>query len=296
MKRALVICIFLGAMTALEAVQPFVLLGKINKSIDQLTAEITKELIQHDFEILGMYHPDKNPGLCVIVFSCDEQTSLATSAKDKGAFGAVLKIGLIQQNGFTKVTLLNPHYIKDAYLINDANQYEINNITKVVEDMAKDALQSFIVDSVCYGDSIDEESLQSYHFLPAMARFNDVVELNEFDNFELATKIVKGNILSGGENVELVYELCFKDKEVAVLGVALNDDAIESKLLDLWGNEGIASMPLEICIQGNKAYILNGHFRIPVFKTDISRFKLFKIMGLSAEIKSSMKEIARNDN
>ncbi len=281
---------------SIGAVQPYYKIGHSNKSVPELTAEVTKLLLGHEFEVLGMYHPNRDNNLCVIVFSCDELTSMATAVTDKGAFGSTLKIGLIREGDRTEITMLNPYYIKHAYFNESANRHEAIKMTAMTDSLVKEALSPLAVDSKYYGRDIPEEELNEYHFMPTMPRYKNVIELNEYDEFLEAVATIKSNLLKGTGDCELVYELLFEDKEIAVLGVAFHGkDNPEREMLELMGAGCISSLPIEILVQGHKAYILNGRFRIPLFKSDLSILKIFKVVGISSDINSCAKKIAEWD-
>ncbi|WP_075590701.1 hypothetical protein [Labilibacter marinus] len=293
MKRVFITILFLGMFFSTWAVRPYFRIGQSHESVHDLTAEVTKLLLGHDFEVLGMYHPNDDKDLCVIVFTCDQMTSMATSVADKGAFGAALKVGLVgHDNGMTDITLLNPHYIKQAYFSTNTNRYEAVKMTAVTDSLIKEALSPLVSDSTYYGKDIPKEELWEYHFMPTMAKYEDTVELNEFSEYLEAIATIKTNLLKGVECCELVYELTFDDKEIAIFGVSFNgEEDIEKELIELLGIDCITSMPLEILVQGNKAFILNGRYRIPVFKTDLSRSKVLKIFDIASDVKSCLKTV-----
>ncbi|TLX76494.1 hypothetical protein E9993_06285 [Labilibacter sediminis] len=293
MKRVGVSILFLFVFYSVWCIRPYYKLAELNKSIDLAATEITNCLLKHNFEVLGEYNPAAKSELKVIVFTCDELTSLATGVSDKGAFGATLKVGLIQEGNKTLVTLINPCYFSHAYFINEANTDEVDMMTHRIDSLVSSALLPLSSSKEYYGKDIPKDELKKYRFLPYMADYEDVVELAEYDEYLDAVASVKKNILKGVDDSKLIYELAFDDKEICVFGIAFNgENVLENQLIDLLGYHCVTSFPLEVLIQGNKAYILNGKYRIPLYKSDISRLKLFKIMSLSSEIKGCMENIA----
>ena len=294
MKRVISTIVFLYLVISIGAVQPYYSLGQLDKSIKEVTAQLTKLLLANNLDVLGIHHPNNNENLCVITFTCDEVTSIATSVKDKGAFGAVLKIGLIGKGESTEVTMLNPFYIKQAYLSKNTNKYETKKMTARAESKVMLALNPLVKKMTKYGRDIPKEDLWSYHFLPLMARYEDVVELNEFDTYLEAVTIIKANLLKQIEECELVYELGFSDKEISLFGVAFHGkNNPDEQMLKLMGHRCISSLPIEILVQGNKAFILNGNYRIPLYKSDLNRSKFFKVFKTTSDIKSRLKKVAK---
>ncbi len=276
------------------AVKPFYNFGLYQKPIHYLRSELTKALLENNFEIVGMFNPASEDSLDVIVFTCDELTSLATGVTDKGAFGATLKIGLIGMGDHTLITMLNPNYFIHAYFNCNANIESVNYICSKVDSLCMNALSGFSIYPEEYGFDVSLNELKDYHFLPTMAKFSDVVELQEYDEYLEAVSTIKFNILNGVDGSELIYELSFEDKEIAVFGVSFTrEENIEDELLEFIGAKCISSLPMEIVVQGNKAYILNPKYRIPLYKPEISITKLFRIISISSEIKECMRNIAK---
>ncbi len=292
MIRSFYVIVLLVICVDLMAIKPYYNFGIYNKSVETLRGEVKNVLIGGGFDVIGMYSPGYTDSLSVIVFTCDELTSLATGVSNKGTFGATMKIGLIGEGYKTKITMLNPFYFLTAYFNETANQDAITYITHKVDSLAKDALSAFSKYPIEYGVDVDQNELRNYRFLPLMASFDDVVKLKEFDDFTEAVRKVKYNLLKKVEGSEMVYELNFHDKEVAIFGVSFGKkQKIESDLLHFMGNNYLSSLPIEILIQDNKAYILNPKYRIPVYKPELSLRKYFKISGLSSDIKTLTKDV-----
>ncbi len=274
------------------AIKPYYNFGIYNKSVETLRGEVRNVLQGSGFDVIGMYSPGSTDSLSVIVFTCDELTSLATGVSNKGTFGSTMKIGLIGVGDKTKITMLNPFYFLTAYFNETANEEAITYITNKVDSLAKDALSVFSEYPIEYGVDIEQNELRNYRFLPLMAGFDDVIKLKEFDDFSEAVRKVKYNLLKKVEGSEMVYELNFHDKEVAIFGVSFGKkQRIERDLLHFIGNNYLSSLPIEILIQDNKVYILNPKYRIPVYKPELSLNKYFKITGFSSDIKSVTKDI-----
>lgn len=236
MKRFFITVVLMGFVLSIKATQPYYWMGESNKTVSILTAEVTKLLLKSDFEVLGMYHPDGNKTLGVIVFTCDELTSMATSVADKGAFGAMLKIGFIGKGNTTNITFLNPYYISHAYFGKGTNKLEALKMTAVTDSLVKKALWPLLTKMEYYGRDIPNEELKNYQFLPTMPRYEDVIELREFDEYLEAVATIKTNLLKGIDNSQLVYELAFHDKEITVFGVSFTgDNNPDKKMLDLMG-------------------------------------------------------------
>lgn len=292
MKRFFTTIVLIVFVLSIKAIQPYYWMGESNKTVGVLTAEVTKLLLKSDFEVLGMYHPDGNKNLGVIVFTCDELTSMATSVADKGAFGAMLKIGFISKGNTTNITLLNPYYVNQAYFGRGTNKDEALEMTSLTDSLVKKALLPLLTKMEYYGRDIPNEELKDYQFLPTMPHYEDVIELNEFDEYLEAVATIKNNLLKGLAKSQLVYELAFHDKEITVFGVSFNGkNNLDKQMIDLMGVDCITSMPVEILVQGNKAYMLSGRYRIPLFNSSLRITKIFKIMGLSSDMNSRMENI-----
>ncbi len=287
--------LFLFVCMDLMAIKPFYNFGIYNKSVETLREEVERDLVEEGFDVIGVYNPGYSDSLSVVVFTCDELTSLATGISNKSSFGSTMKIGLIGEGERTKITMLNPFYFVAAYFQGNANEDAIRFVTNRVDSLAKRALSGFSKFPIEYGIDVACEELRNYHFLPTMARFDDFVQLKEFSDYADAVRIVKSNLIKKVEGSEMVYELNFRDKEVALFGVSFGQNRkVENELLNFLGVNYLSSLPIEILVQDNKVFILNPKYRIPVFKPEVSIKKYFKLSGLSSEIKNLANEIVSN--
>ena len=296
MKRVIVSTICMMLFLLASAVKPYCLIGESSKTVHQLTAEVTQLLMESDFEVLGLYHPNNDKNLCVVVFTCDELSSMATSVTDKGAFGTTLKVGLIGRGDKTDVTFLNPHYLKHAYFGTNTNRDEVLKMTAITDSLVKEALRPLGNHPVYYGADMEVDELKTYRFLPFLPKYHDVVVLNEYDDYDHAVDTIKDKLLQGRDHCELVYELAFDDKEISILGVAFyGENNPDEEMLAFMGVDCVASMPIEILVQGDKAYMLDGRYRIPLFKSDLNRWKVFRLTGIASDMKDCVKELILAD-
>jgi len=164
-------------------------------------------------------------------------------------------------------------------------------MTSKIDSLALNAMEYFSDTPIMYGYDLSVTDINNYRFLPTMARFEDVVELGVFDEFIEATTVIRQNIVAEGSVVELAYEMCFEDKEIAVFGVTFKNN-LEGELLDFVGVNNLSALPFEILIQDNIAYMLSPKYRIPLYKPDISSFKLLKLMSFSSEIKDALYKVS----
>ncbi len=294
--KYLTVCLLLNLVCiTISAVKPFYGFGTFNVSVRNMTTEVTKTLVNNGFEVLGMFSPSHNDSLSVIVFTCDELTSMATGISNKAAFGSTLRIGIIGNDKFSTISMLNPYYFVNAYYNSKANSEEVEYMTSRIDSLALNAMTGFSENPSMYGYDLSVEELNNYRFLPTMARFDDVVELGVFDEYLEAATIIRQNIMSEESGVELAYEMCFEDKEIAVFGVTFKND-LENELLSFVGINSLSTLPFEILIQDNVAYMLSPKFRIPLYKPDISSLKLLKIMSFSSEIKDAFLKVSELNN
>ncbi|MCW3804957.1 hypothetical protein [Plebeiibacterium marinum] len=295
--RVLIILFFIAFQVLVYGIKPFYRFGYYNKTVTELTSDITKALLANNFQILGMYNPANSDSLKVIVFTCDELTSMATGIGDKTAFGSTMRIGIIGNGHGSSITMLNPDYFIKAFFNSKVNTEEVEFMTSKIDSMALDALSGFSESPVMYGHDMSVGELSDYRFLPTMARFSDVVKFEGFDEYLEAYTVVRQNIMNGAANLKLVYELSFEDKEIAVLGISFGSDVgLEKDILEMVGVECLPSLPIEILIQDNMVYILNPKYRIPLYCPELSSFKLLKIMGISSDIKGCVEDVAYSED
>ncbi len=150
--------------------------------------------------------------------SNDVLKNISLKFKDRGALGAVLRLGFVEKDGKTTVSFVNPYYMFYAYW---GKQMDGNEQT--VNAMAESILKVFRTDGVlsAFGGTLDKEDLPKYHYKIMMPYFDDPDELEDFNSFE------DGNTDSKLEMhfvvvVRLVFSeivnfLCKKDKNFKVV-------------------------------------------------------------------------------
>jgi hypothetical protein len=214
----------------------------------------------------------------VIAYSRKDLQKITLKVKDRGALAAALKIGLKADGPGTHISYLNPEYLFQAYLGDEFDNYakELNNIS---EDI-RSALSPLGSELKGFGGGITAEKLRKYHYKIMMPYFTDPVELAEFSSFEEGVNTIERNLKSKKGNTELVYRLKFNDQETAVYGIGfLDPEKGESHFLPIIGESHLAAMPYEIILQGKKATMLHGRYRIALHWPELTMGTFMKIMS-----------------
>ena len=239
------------------------------------------------FNLIGEYNPADSENLAVVCYTRPDLEKIALDFADRGSLAATLKIGFKKEGSSVKISMLNPMYLFYGYFIEGVDKHE-KELAKISED-AKTAMKEVGADFNPFGGELTKKELQKYHYKMMMPYFEDAEELNEFVSFEAGLKIIQNNLKNGKGNTKKVYELIYNDEKVAVFGVALlNPEDGEPTFLPIIGDENIAAMPYEIILQGNKATILPGKFRIAISWPELSMGTFMKIISTPGDIKDTL--------
>ena len=278
---------------AAQELSPYIKVGESTESVEAISAKIVSTLKSNQFSVLGTYNPSSKMNLKVIAFTNNTLKNTVVKVKDRGALAATFKIGLVKKNGKVVISYTNPDYILRAYLGNSYNTYK-GIFTKFSSDL-KSAMTPFGTDFKPFGGKIKADKLKKYHYKVMMPYFSDPITLNEFSSFEEGLKIIEANLNAKKGNTVKVYTLKYSNQKVAVFGVGLKSGKDgESHFLPKIGEDHIAAMPYEIILQGNKATMLHGKYRLALHWPELTMGTFMKIMSTPGDIEDTLEGLCKN--
>lgn len=269
---------------------PYVLVGDSPNSLEQTEQKVTDALKASGFEILGQYNVENNQTLKVIVYSRKDLQQIALKIKDRGALAAALKVGLKSDGPETTISYLNPEYLFQAYFM-DSYDAHSQGLDKFSSDV-KTALSPLGNKNTGFGGSKTAEELRNYHYKMMMPYFTDPVKLKEFSSFEEGIRTIENNLKTQKGGTQLVYSLKFNEEKVAVFGIGFMDEEKgEKKFLPIIGEDHLSAMPYELILQGNKATMLHGRYRIALHWPELTMGTFMKIMSTPGDYKDTFKAL-----
>jgi uncharacterized protein YxeA len=273
-----------------QELAPYIKIGESSKTIKQVANNVVQALKDNSFTVLGSYNPSGKKTLKVIAFTRNDLKNTVIKVTDRGALAAVFKVGLIQKGGKVIISYTNPDYILRAYL---GGNY--NNFKGVFEKFNAELKVTFsTIGNVFtpFGGTIKADKLKKYHYKIMMPYFTDPITLNEFSSFEEGLKIIENNLKAKkGQTLE-VYKTVYKNEKVAVFGIGLQSTINgEANFLPKIGEDHVAALPYEIILQGNKATMLHGKYRIALHWPDLTMGTFMKIMSTPSDIEDTLEEI-----
>lgn len=282
----LFIMLFLPYFANSQEIPSYFRVASRPESIEEVSEKVKATLKTNGFEIIGEYNPEDKEGLKVIVYTREDIKKITYGVKDRGALAAALKVGLIREESQTIVSMLNPSYLFYAYLRKNISDY--TSLLGITED-ARKAMQSIGTDFEPFGGTVKLEKLVKFKYMMGMPDFDKPVELKEFSSFSEGVEIIRKNLHEKIGNCIPVYELIDEDKQIAVFGVGLYDEENgEAKFLPIIGEAHVAAMPFELILQGNKATMLHGRYRIALHWPDLTMGTFTKIMKTPGAVEDLM--------
>lgn len=276
--------------TAGQDLSPYIKVGESTKSIQEVTKEVFQTLKVNGFIVLGSYNPSNKSSLGVVAFTRTDLRNTVIKVKDRGALSAAMKVGLVQRKGKVIISYTNPDYFLRAYLPENYNTFK-NTFVKFSSDL-KIALASLGNEFTSFGGVVKVEKLAKYHYKIMMPYFTDPVELNEFESFEEGLQTITKNLEAKKGNTIKVYSIVYKNQKVAVFGVGLLDkEEGEPYFLPKIGSDHVAALPYEIILQGNKATMLHGKYRIALHWPELTMGTFMKIMSTPGDIEDTLEAL-----
>lgn len=282
--------LFMG-MPALfaQSLQPFYKVGTFDKSVIQVDQEVIQLLQSAGYEVIGTYHPGNNDHLLVICFTNNNLKQLSLQFADRGALGSVLKAAVVEKDGNSILSILNPEYMFLAYWGKQLNG-QATQLTALSENVK--TLFSKLGTLQPFGGSVDADDLPGYHYKIFMPYFTDPDKLATFASFEEGLNTIRKNLANHKMNTQMVYEQVFPTKKIAVFGVGLMDPTIgEKHFLPIIGESHIAAMPYQLILQGNKATALPGKYRLALYWPGLSMGTFMKILKTPGQIENTLQAL-----
>ncbi len=275
-----------------QNLSPYLKIGETTESLQQASEKIIQALQNNSFTILGTYNPSNKSTLKVIAFTRTDLKNTVIKVNDRGALAAVFKVGLVEKNGKVTMSYTNPEYILRAYLGDNYNTYK-STFQRFDADL-KTAFSTIGREFKPFGGTVKAENLKKYHYKIMMPYFTDAVTLNEFSSFEQGVKTIEANLRAKKGATLLVYKLVYEKENVAVFGIGLQDKAKgESYFLPIIGEDNVAAMPYEIILQGKKATMLPGKYRLAISWPELSMGTFMKIMSTPGDIEDTLEAVCK---
>ena len=275
-----------SSSNAQDKLTSFYKIGTISGDIPSAVTKVTTALTDKGFEVIGKYSPEKKDKLFVLAFTRKDLQDLTLKKKDRGLLASVLKIGFYKVQTGVEISMVNPIYLFNAYLMDEIEPNEAKYIA--IDSEIKQTLKSINNSFVSFGGTLSKDELREYHYMFGMPYFTDPVTLKEFSSFDEGLSIIRNNLKQKKGNTVKVFELVRKDKKSAVFGIGLLDSENgEPFFLPLIGEKHVAALPYELILQGNKATMLNGRYRIALNWPELTMGTFTQIMSTPGDIEET---------
>jgi len=273
-----------------QGVSPYIKIGESTESIQQVSEKVKDVLKANSFTVLGDYTPSNKKTLKVIPFTRTDLKNTVVKVTDRGALAAAFKIGLEQKDGKVIISYTNPDYILRAYLGNNYNTFK-SVFVKFSQDL-KTTFASLGNEFKPFGGEVKADKLKKYHYKIMMPYFSDPIDLNEFASFEDGLKTIENNLKAKKGQTTQVYKIVYKNEKVAVFGIGLQSkEDGESVFLPKIGEAHVAALPYEIILQGKKATMLHGKYRIALHWPELTMGTFMKIMSTPGDIEDTLESL-----
>jgi len=296
MKKIMVSALFILFSTltfSQELISPFIKLGTKKANISSVTEEVKNNLKSANFSIIGEYSPLRDDSIYIIAFTSEELYPLTDSLEGMNILASVFKIGLTFNNKKTEILVTNPSYLAHAFL----GQHITEQHKQLFKSIENKILTSFNCSSPIYcGGEMEVLKLATYSYKPNMPSISTPKLLKEFTSYSTAVQVIKSNLdARKGKNMK-IFELINTNKQIAVFGVGITNDLKgENRYLSTLGKDKAASLPYEIVVIANKAFMIDRAYRFALFYPSIPQTSFSQIMSISRGIDEMLELICKEN-
>lgn len=281
---AVLLLVFAVPLFAAEqALKPYVLGYRGPGTIEAKLPEVKAALELKGFQVAGEYAPYK--GVQVIVVTNDALKAAAAKSTH-GAYGAVMRIALVDTGKELQVSATNPRYFAAAYRLKDG-----------LDDAAA-GLEQALGKTADFGakDGATPAKLRKYHYMVMMPYFDDAVELARYPSHDEALAAVEANLAAKKGGSSKVYRVDLPGKKESVFGIAIAEgdgaDSAIMKIIDIAELKHAAHLPYELIVSDGEVLMLHGKFRIALDFPDLTMGTFMKISGAPSAIEEKLKAVA----
>ena len=279
-----------------DVYKPYILGAKSSLPMNDVIEKLKINLQNNELEIVGEYIPANDENRFVVVISSEELKSIVIDLKGLSGFLAALRVGITARDGVYDISYVNPKYLAMAYLQNDYDQWK--DQVNTLEQKLKNSMQGFetvVMQPFGSEKGLTEKKLKKYKYMMAMPKFEDVVELAEFESYKIAVETIQTN-LAANQISSKVYQIDFPEQKLTLFGISLSGEEGEKNFLpviDISEPKHTAFLPYEMLVFDNKAVMLHGRYRIALSFPDLTMGTFMKIMSTPGEIEDAMKTLTR---
>jgi uncharacterized protein (DUF302 family) len=265
-----------GAVQAEERLKPFVLASAGPGTLDAKVQEVKEALKKGGFEVIGEYSPYEN---AVVIVATNDELKAAAMKTPRGAYGAIVRIGVTQVGDQVQVSYANPIYFQHAYRM-DAD------LGPVAQKLGQ-----VLGHEKTFGSEkgLTPKKLRKYHYMFGMEYFDEPYELGTFADHAAAVDAVEKGLAAKRGGVSKVYRLDLAP-EVTLFGVSISGDEVDEKagerfqmgVVDFEELKKTAYLPYEVLVIGGKVEAPHMRFRMAVHMPDLSMMGKHSFMKVKA--------------
>jgi hypothetical protein len=276
--------------TTAQNFKPYILAATSDEPLTEISEVVKTNLTESGMDVVGEYSPANDSNRIVLVITSDELRNGVKTIGGLTGFASAMRVGLTVENDIVNISYTNPIYWGNAYYGDNYDQVQSHyiSVTEKISSALSNIGESL---KLPFGskDGLSEKSLRNYRYMFGMAKFDDVIKLNEFDSFEDAVSTIDGK-LANSEN--FIYSVEYPEQKLKLYGIAIGGEKGEERFLpiiDISTPKHTAFLPYELLVVDKKVVILHGRYRIALSFPDLTMITFSKIMSTPGDIKEALK-------
>lgn len=273
-----------------QDLKPYILAATSDAPLSEISDAVKINLTAEGLDIIGEYSPANDNNRKVFVITSDDLKSAVKMIGSLTGFAAALRVGLTNENGTINISYTNPAYWGNAYFGDNYDDVQ-SYFSSVKEKISTALFKTGESKNLPFGSEkgLTVKSIRKYRYMFGMEKFDDVVKLNEFENFEDAVNTIDGK-LAGSD--DLIYSVEFMDEKLKLYGIAIGGKKGEEHFLpiiDITEPLHTAFLPYELLVVDKKVIMLHGRYRIALSFPNLTMMTFSKIMSTPGDIKNVLK-------
>jgi hypothetical protein len=291
--KLITVLIFVSNYIFTQDLKPYILASTSDATLGEVSEQIISQLNENGFDIVGSYSPANDSDRLVFIITNNDLKAKVDEIGGLRGFAATLRVAITDNDGIN-LSYTNPIYWGNAYW--GAEYDQVESLYTEISTNLKTALSNIGESkNLPFGseDGLTPKSLKKYRYMIGMQKFDNVVELNEFDSFEDAVNTLDHNL---AESENFVYSVEFAYSKIKLYGISISGEKGEDRFLpiiDITSPKHTAFLPYELLIIDNKAIMLHGRYRIALSFPDLTMMTFSKIMSTPGDIKDALKEYTK---
>lgn len=277
-----------------QELRPYTLATSSDQPVASVKSAVADALNAQGLEVVGTYD-NVHADAAIVVFTSSELLKSVQQVGGLAGLAATLRVAITKEGGRSIVSYTTPEYWGYAYYRDNFSKVKANYDAlskKLVSAMS--AIGTY--DGKAFGSEkgLEPKKLSSYRYMFGMPKFDDVVELKEFESAQAAVNHIDAAVKKGVSGLTQVYKVAIPNTDLVLYGFGMTDADGEKNFMpkiDIGSHKHTAFLPYELLVNGKEVVMLHGRYRIALSFPDLTMGTFTKIMSTPGYIEDTLGKV-----